>query len=467
MASEESYDLAVLGAGPGGYVAAIRGAQLGLRTALIEKRPALGGTCLNVGCIPSKALLESSELYAEIQRGLTGHGINVQKATLDLPAMMRRKSGIVRELTDGLDLLMKKNKIRVYRGHGRLTGPHALRVEGEPGPAEIEARQTILACGSAPVELPSLPFDGERVVSSTEALSFDAVPSHLLVVGAGAVGLELGSVWSRLGARVTVVELLPRIVPFADEELSKALHRALSKQGLEIKLECRVDGAERTSDGVRVKILDSQGGTDELEVSHVLVAVGRRPVTQDIGLEQLGIQTERGKVVVDRHYRTQVASVMAIGDLIEGPMLAHKAEDEGMAAAEIAAGKPGHVNYDAIPNVVYTWPELASVGLSEQDAKEQGMAVRIGRYRFAANGRAKTLGASEGLVKLVAHAETDRLLGAHIVGARASDMIAELVLGMEFSASAEDIARTSHAHPTLSEIVKEAALAVDRRPIHG
>jgi dihydrolipoamide dehydrogenase len=277
----------------------------------------------------------------------------------------------------------------------------------------------------------------------------------------------LGSVWSRLGARVTVVELLPRIVPFADEELSKALHRALSKQGLEIKLECRVDGAERTSDGVRVKILDSQGGTDELEVSHVLVAVGRRPVTQDIGLEQLGIQTERGKVVVDRHYRTQVASVMAIGDLIEGPMLAHKAEDEGMAAAEIAAGKPGHVNYDAIPNVVYTWPELASVGLSEQDAKEQGMAVRIGRYRFAANGRAKTLGASEGLVKLVAHAETDRLLGAHIVGARASDMIAELVLGMEFSASAEDIARTSHAHPTLSEIVKEAALAVDRRPIHG
>lgn len=465
----ERFDVAVLGAGPGGYVAAIRAAQLGLRVALVEKRAQLGGTCLNVGCIPSKALLESSELYARAKEGVGEHGVVLGEVRLDLPAMMARKVRIVRELTDGLALLMRKNKIVVIRGHGQFVTPERLAVSSEQGAQtqELEAQHVILAAGSVPIELPFLRFDGKRVVSSTEALELDAVPDHLAVIGAGAVGLELGSVWARLGARVTIIELLPRILPFADPEIGALLRQSLEGQGLRFKLGCRVEAAEVDERAVRLALTQADGQAERLEATHVLVAVGRRAAVEGIGLDRAGVQVEGGKVRVDGRFRTSAPNVFAIGDLIRGPMLAHKAEDEGVAVAEIIAGKPGHVNYDAIPNIVYTWPELATVGASESEARDAGREVRVGRYRFAANGRAKTLGETDGQVKLVADAKTDRLLGAQIVGPRASDLIAELVTAIELSASAEDIARTSHAHPTLSEVIREAALAVDRRVLHG
>ena len=466
----ETFDTAVIGAGPGGYVAAIRAAQLGQKTCLVEARD-LGGTCLNVGCIPSKALLESSELYSVARNKFAEHGIQAEPVGLDLKQMMKRKTKIVGELVGGLKMLMKKNKITVYNGRGRLKSASEVVVEpvdGGSGKAEtFSAKSIVLATGSAPIELPFLLFDGTHVVSSTEALSFDRVPEHLVVVGAGAIGLEMGSVWARLGAKVTVLERLPRIVPAADAEMAKALQKSLAKQGLNFELGCEVKGADVDRGQVKLHYTDTKGEAQELICDRVLVAVGRRPVSNDLGLEEVGVTIERGRVVVDEHFRTSVNSIYAIGDVVRGPMLAHKAEDEGVAVAEIIAGKPGHVNYHAIPNVVYTWPELAEVGLSEEAAKEAGHKVKVGRYRFAANGRAKTLGDTEGLVKLIAEAETDQLLGAHIVGPRGSDMIAELVIAMEFSASAEDVARTTHAHPTLAEIVKEAALAVDARPIHG
>ncbi len=462
----DSFDFAVIGAGPGGYVAAIRAAQLGLKVALIEERDRLGGTCLNVGCVPSKALLESSELFQVARDRLGEHGIGAAVVKLDLAKMMERKSRIVTEVTDGLGLLMKKNKITVINGRGALAGEKKIRVDGPDGAMEIEAEHIVLAMGSVPVELPGLPFDGKKIISSTEALELDAVPSRMVVVGGGAIGLELGSVWRRLGSEVTVVELLPRIAIFSDVQLSKGLKKELGKQGIEFLLESKVTAADASGKEIKVTVA-GKDGESELTCDTLLVAVGRKPCTGTAGLEEAGVELEKGMVKVDGQWRTSVPGIYAIGDLIHGPMLAHKAEDEGVAVAEIVAGQPGHVNYDVIPNVIYTMPELAQVGLTEKEAKDQGLKVKVGRSYFKANARAKSLAEEEGLVKVVADADTDRILGVHILGARASDMIAEAVVAMEFQASSEDIVRTCHAHPTLSEIFREAAMAVDRRSIHG
>jgi len=463
----DSFDFTVIGAGPGGYVAAIRAAQLGMKVALIEERETLGGTCLNVGCIPSKALLESSELYEVARDRLAEHGVGAAVVKLDLLKMMERKAGIVTEVTDGLALLMKKNKITVIKGRGTLAGGRKVTVDGPDGKTELEADHIVLAMGSVPVELPGLPFDGKRIISSTEALSLDEVPGRMVVVGGGAIGLELGSVWRRLGAQVTVVELLPRIAIFADVQLSKMLKKELGRQGMEFLLESKVTAADTSGDEVRVTVEGKDGETSELTCDSLLVAVGRKPCTDTAGLAEVGVELEQGRIKIDDHWLTSLPNVFAIGDLVSGPMLAHKAEDEGIAVAELAAGKPGHVNYDVIPNVVYTEPELAQVGITEKEARDQGIKVKVGRSYFKANARAKSLAAEEGLVKVVADAETDRILGVHILGARASEMIAEAAVAMEFRASSEDIVRTCHAHPTLSEIFREAAMAVDRRSIHG
>jgi len=462
-----THDLVIIGAGPGGYVCAIRAAQLGLKTALVEKRRTLGGTCLNIGCIPSKALLESSELFAGANRSFVDHGIVLDRVKLDLDRMMARKGQIVQELVDGVALLMKKNKVDVLTGRGVVTAPGRVTVHGDTD-VELETGAICLAMGSEPVELPFLRFDGSKVVSSTEALSFASVPKRLLVIGAGAVGLELGSVWSRLGASVTVVEMLPTIAPFADKQMSNSLQRALADQGLEFKLQTRVTGAKVLSKTVKLTVEDKDGAAEELSCDKVLVAVGRRPYTESSGLETIGVDLdEQGRIKVDDRYRTNVAGVYAIGDLIHGPMLAHKAEDEGIALAEILAGKPGHVNYDTIPNVIYTEPELAMVGKTEAELKASGTPFSTGRFMFRANGRAKGLGLLDGLVKILAHKDTDEILGVHMVGPRVSELIAEAAVAMEFHASAEDLARTCHAHPTLSEVVREAALAVDNRSIHS
>jgi dihydrolipoamide dehydrogenase len=463
----DRYDVAVIGSGPGGYVAAIRSAQLGLKTALIEKEAELGGTCLNVGCIPSKALLESSELFAQAGHSFADHGIDIPAPKLNLEAMMARKAGVVKELTDGVAMLMKKNKITVLTGRGELLGGGKVVVHGD-GDTTIEAGSIVLATGSAPVELPFLPFDGDRVLSSTEALSLPAVPKSLLVIGAGAVGLEMGSVWSRLGADVTVVELLPQITPFADKQMASTLQRALASQGLEFRLGAKVTGAKVLKTKVKVTIEDAKGGIDEMDVERVLVSVGRRPYSAGAGLEAAGVEMDdHGRVAIDDHFRTSADGIYAIGDLVRGPMLAHKAEDEGIASAEIIAGKSGHINYDTIPNVVYTDPELAMVGRTEAQLKDDDVPFNTGRFMFRANGRAKSLAQLDGMVKILAHKETDEILGVHMVGPRVSELIAEAVAVMEFRGSAEDLARTCHAHPTLSEVVKEAALAVDKRAIHS
>lgn len=463
----ETFDLVVIGAGPGGYVCAIRAAQLGLKTALVERDASLGGTCLNVGCIPSKALLESSELFHAMRHKSEAHGILPASVKLDLPRMLARKEGIVKDLTDGVAVLMKKNKVTVLHGRGVLKGGGKVAVLSDSGEREIAGKSVCLAMGSVPVQLPFLPFDGSRVVSSTEALCFDAVPVHLVVIGAGAIGLEMGSVWNRLGAKVTVVELLPRVAPFADAQMSTFLERALKAQGMVFRLGAKVTRAKVEGDAVTVVIQNGKGEEESLACDKVLVAVGRKPCTDTAGLAEAGVALDGGRVVVDDHFQTSLPGVFAIGDLVRGPMLAHKAQDEGVALAELLAGKPGHVNYEAIPNVVYTHPELACVGLTEEECKAKGLPVKVGKFYFKGNGRAKSLGEDEGLVKVVAHAETDRVLGVHILGARASDMIAEAVLALEMRASAEDLARTCHAHPTLSEILKEAALNVEKRAIHG
>ena len=464
----EPFDFAVIGAGPGGYVAAIRAAQLGMRVALVEKEASLGGACLNVGCIPSKALLESSELLHQARNAFQKHGITTGTVGLDLGRMMARKDQVVKQLTDGIGLLMKKNKIIVVKGRGSLAGEGRILVRQEPGEKEIRARNILLAAGSLPVELSSVPFDGKHIVSSTEALAFHEVPEHLVVVGGGAVGLELGSVWNRLGAKVTVVEILPHILPFADRQVAKTLERALSKQGLTFRLGSKVSGAGIEGDRVTVNVTDENGNTESLRCEKLLVSVGRRPATEGLGLRERGVHVDQaGRIEVDDNFWTGVTGVYAIGDLVRGPMLAHKAAEEGVAVAERIAGKAGHVNYGAIPNVVYTSPELAQVGITEEDAKARGLPYKSGRYYFKANGRAKCLGEEEGMVKILSHAETDRLLGVHILGPRASELIAEAVMAFEFQASTEDVARTVHAHPTLSETLKEAALAVDRRSIHG
>jgi dihydrolipoamide dehydrogenase len=466
----ERYDLVVIGAGPGGYVAAIRAAQLGRKVACVEKRPSLGGTCLNIGCIPSKALLDSSELYHLAHERFGRHGIKVDGLGLDVPKMLARKDEVVKGLTDGVRFLFKKNRIDPVFGTARIASPDSVVVQlNEGGEVKLETSHILVATGSEPVNLPFLPFNGKTIVNSTEALCFDRVPEHLVVVGAGYIGLELGSVWRRLGADVTVVEFLPRIVPIADTEMGTLLHKSLVRQGLEFHLETRVTGARVEGDRVEVHAEKKDGQKFSIECDRVLVAVGRRAYADGLGLAELGVEVDArtGKIGVDAHFRTKVPTISAIGDVIEGPMLAHKAEDEGIAFAELLAGKPGHVNYDTIPSVIYTWPEMASVGITEDQAKERKLDYRVGRFPFIANGRAKAMDETEGLVKVLADAKTDRVLGVHIFGTRDSDMIAEAVTTMEFDGSSEDIGRICHAHPTLSEALKEAALAVEKRAIHA
>jgi dihydrolipoamide dehydrogenase len=461
------FDLIVIGAGPGGYVAAIRAAQLGLKTACVESRSSLGGTCLNVGCIPSKAMLQSSEHYSHAKHGLENHGVVVKGVSLDLDKMLARKDDVVKSLTKGVEGLFKKNKITWLKGRGSFLGPNTISVKDGDKAETYKAKHFIIATGSEPIELKSIaPFDGESIVHSTHALSFNKVPDHLVVIGAGVIGLELGSVWLRLGSKVTVIEAADRVLAVMDDSVSKGMHKILSKQGMEFVLGAKVKQATKSGKGVKV-VYEKDGKDEEIKGDKCLVAVGRRPNTDGLDLAKAGLETmKNGRIAVDHHYRTSVPHILAIGDVIEGVMLAHKAEDEGIAAAEIIAGKPGHVNYEAIPNVVYTWPEVASVGMTEEQCKAKGIEVRTGQFPFMANGRARSLGETDGFVKIIADARTDRLLGFHIVGPSASEMIAEAAIAFEFGASAEDIARSSHAHPTLAEIMKEAALAVDKRTIH-
>jgi dihydrolipoamide dehydrogenase len=461
MASER-YDLVVVGAGPGGYVAAIRAAQLGLRVACVEKEKALGGTCLRIGCIPSKALLESSERYVEAKEHLGTHGIRVGEVALDLAAMLRRKSSVVDALTRGVDGLFRKNKISRYLGHGRLDGPGRVLVEGAE-PAVLEAASVLIATGSKPAPLRGVELDGGRVGTSTEALSFPEVPGHLVVIGAGYIGLELGSVWKRLGAQVTVLEYLDRILPGMDAELAAEAHKVLRRQGLDFRLGSRVTAARADGDAALVEC----EGAEPIRADRVLLAVGRVPSTEGLGLESVGLSPdERGRIEVDEHFATSAEGIYAIGDVIRGPMLAHKAEEEGIACVEHLVTGYGHVNYDVIPGVCYTSPEIASVGKTEEELAQAELEFRKGVFPFRANGRARSLGQIEGWVKILAHSRTDRVLGVHIIGPRAGDLIAEAATAMELGASSEDIARTCHAHPTLPEAFREAALAVEGRAIH-
>ncbi len=467
--TEKAYDLVVIGGGPGGYVAAIRAAQLGMAVACVEKRGRLGGTCLNVGCIPSKALLHASEEYEHARHGLERLGVKTGKVSLDLEAMMGRKDGIVGELTGGIEYLLKKNKIDYVRGAGRITAADSVEVKPAKGKAvTLKTKRILIATGSEPAEIPGVKIDEKSIVSSTGALSLSKVPGHLVVIGAGVIGLELGSVWSRLGAKVTVVEFLDRITPEMDGEVAGALHKILAAQGLEFQLSSKVTGAKAGKSGVTVKIEPVSGGkATSLKADIVLLSVGRRPFTDGLGLKDVKVETDKaGRVVTGDNFKTSVDGIYAIGDVIAGPMLAHKAEDEGVACAEAMAGHFAHVNYEAIPGVIYTSPEVASVGATEEQLKEQGVKYKVGKFPFLANARAKIVSDGEGFVKVLADAASDRVLGIHIVGADAGNMIGEAVLAMEYGASAEDIARTCHAHPTEMEALKEAALAVDGRALH-
>ncbi len=462
----DAYDCIVIGSGPGGYIAAIRAAQLGMRVACIEKEKALGGTCLNVGCIPSKALLDSSERYATLTHGLAAHGINVSGVQLDLPAMLARKDKVVKLGAAGITSLFKKHNIDRVSGTARLLAAGSIEVHDGTTARTMQASHIVIATGSTPIEIPGLPFDGQWIISSTDALCLTKVPERMVVIGGGAIGLELGSVWSRLGAKVQVIEFMDRLVPNMDRKMGELLRKALEKQGLKFMLQTSAQRATVVNGEVRLT-LDHQGTVSDVSTDVLLVAVGRRPYADGLGAREIGIVFDgKGRIEVNAHYATNVPGIWAIGDVIAGPMLAHKAEDEGVAVAEIIAGRAGHVNYDAIPNVVYTWPELASVGLSEEQAQEQGRAVRIGSFPFIANGRARCMGDTEGQVKILADATTDQVLGVHVLGPWASDLIAEAAMAMEFGASAEDIARTTHAHPTLAEAIKEAALAVDGRALN-
>lgn len=458
------HDLVVIGAGPGGYVAAIRAAQLGLSTACIELEPQLGGTCLRVGCIPSKALLEASEKYEGVKTSYREVGIKAERVELDLAQLMAKKDEIVGSLTRGVDGLFKKNKITRYLGRGRIVAPGKVVVESKDGEQQLSAKHILIATGSKSAPLPGVELDNDVIGTSLEALSYSAVPGHLVVIGAGVIGLELGSVWKRLGAKVTVVEYLDRILPGMDQELAKEALRLFQKQGLEFQLASKVTAARRKGEGAVVEI----EGREPIHCDRVLLAVGRIANTDGLGLDSVGIELgRRGVIPVDAHFRTRVEGIYAIGDVIEGPMLAHKAEEEGIACVERIATGYGHVNYDAIPNVVYTHPEIASVGKTEEELKAAGIDYRKGAFPFMANGRAKALNEMQGRVKILADAKTDRVLGVHILGARAGDLIAEAAAAIEFGASAEDIARTCHAHPTLAEVVKEAAMAASwGRPIH-
>jgi len=456
------HDLIVIGAGPGGYVAAIRAAQLGMNVACIEEEPALGGTCLRVGCIPSKALLEASERYHEAVHGLASFGVKVQGVELDLPRMLQKKTETVNALTQGVDHLFRKNKVKRYFGHGRLVGRGRVLVEGEER-TEISGKHILIATGSRPAPLKGVTTDGDRITTSTEALSYPEVPKHLIVIGAGYIGLELGSVWRRLGSEVTVVEYLERILPGMDSEIAEEAERIFERQGLKFRLGSAVSGARVDGSNVHVELNDGSS----LECDRVLVAVGRLPNTVELGLDSVGIELDpRGRIPIDEHFQTYVPGIYAIGDVIRGPMLAHKASEEAIACVEGIVTGYGHVNYDAIPGIVYTHPEIASVGKTEDELKEHKVPYKKGTFPFVANGRARALGSVEGRVKLLAHAHTDRVLGVHVIGARAGDLIAEAAVALEFGASAEDIARSSHAHPTLAEAMKEAALASDDRAIH-
>jgi dihydrolipoamide dehydrogenase len=460
----DSFDVIVIGAGPGGYVCAIRAAQLGLKVACVEKRATLGGTCLNVGCIPSKALLQSSEHFEETKHKLGDHGITVTGVSFDLARMQARKAEVVGANVKGVEFLFKKNKVTWLKGAGRIVNPTTVEVAG----VEYGAKNIVIATGSESIPLKGIEVDETRIVTSTGALELTQVPEHLVVIGGGVIGLELGSVWGRLGAKVTVVEYLDRITPGMDNELSKAFERVLTKQGFKFKLKSKVTAAVADETGVNVTIEPAAGGAAEtLRADVVLLAIGRRPHIEGLGLAELGVALdERGRVKTDAHYATSVPGIYAIGDAIAGAMLAHKAEDEGVALAEQLAGQKPHINYNAIPSVVYTWPELASVGETEEQLKARGQAYKVGKFPFTANGRARAMGDMDGFVKILADARTDAVLGAHIMGPDAGTLIAEVALAIEFGASAEDVARTCHAHPTLSEAVKEAALAVDGRALH-
>src|SRR5579883_749097 len=462
------YDFVVIGSGPGGYVCAIRAAQLGFKTACVEKRETLGGTCLNIGCIPSKALLAASEKYEEAREHLGAFGVKVGEVSLDLVAMQGHKDKVVKANVDGVAYLFKKNKIDWIKGTASFTGPNMLSVSGPDGTSTVTAKAIVIATGSDVMPLPGITIDEKKIVSSTGALALSSVPKKLVVIGGGYIGLEMGSVWQRLGAEVLVVEFLDRILPGMDGEVSKQMQRILQKQGMSFRLSTKVTSAKPSKSGVTLTVEPAKGGDAEtLEADIVLVSVGRRPYTEGLALDKAGIALdERGRIKTDAHFQTSVPGVYAIGDAIAGPMLAHKAEDEGVAVAEIVAGQKSHVDYDTVPGVVYTWPEAASVGKTEEQLKEAGIAYKVGKFPFTANGRARAMNATDGFVKILADAQSDRVLGVHIVGAEAGTLIAEVVLAMEFGASAEDIGRTCHAHPTLEEAVKEAALAVDGRPIH-
>jgi len=460
----DSFDVIVIGAGPGGYVCAIRAAQLGLKVACVEKRATLGGTCLNIGCIPSKALLHSSENFEEAKHKFADHGVNVGSVSLDLAKMQARKGEVVGANVKGVEFLFKKNKVTWLKGEGRITAPGKVEVAG----TTYDTKNIVIATGSESTPLPGVEVDEKQIVTSTGALELEKVPGRLVVIGAGVIGLELGSVWRRLGAEVTVVEFLDRIVPGIDAEVAKQFERVLTKQGIKFKLNSKVTAAKTSKSGVTLTVEPVGGGAaEEIKADIVLLAIGRRAYTENLGLKEVGVALdERGRVRTDGHFATNVPGIWAIGDVIVGPMLAHKAEDEGVALAEQIASQKPHINYDAIPSVVYTWPEVAGIGKTEEELKAAGVAYKVGKFPFTANGRARAMGDTDGFVKILADKQTDRVLGAHILGADAGTLIAEIAIAMEFGASAEDIARTCHAHPSLNEAVKEAALAVDGRALH-
>ncbi|WP_413290576.1 dihydrolipoyl dehydrogenase [Bdellovibrio sp. HCB337] len=466
MSESTQFDLVVIGSGPGGYVGAIRAAQLGLKTAIIEKDKTYGGTCLNVGCIPSKALLESSEHYQAVQHDLAGHGIKISKFELDLPTMMSRKDKVVKTNTEGIAFLFKKNKITPFQGVGKILKPGSVEVTAADGTKQvITAKSIVIATGSVPVELPFLKFDEKRIVSNTGALALSEVPKTMIVVGGGVIGLELGSVWQRLGAEVTVIEYADRLGGPMDQDCMNVLRKNMEKEGVKFLLSTKVTGSKSSDKGVEVTYESlADGKSQTMKADVVLVSTGRKAFSTGLGCEEVGVQKDpQGRIIIDKHYQTTVPGIYAIGDVVQGPMLAHKAEEEGVAVAEMLAGGAGHVNYETVPGIIYTHPEIASVGITEEQAKAQGREINVGKFPFMANGRARAKGFTEGFVKIIADKKTDRLLGAHLVGPGVSELIHEIVVCMEFGGSSEDLARSFHAHPTLSEAVREAALAVEKR----
>jgi dihydrolipoamide dehydrogenase len=463
--AENNFDVVMIGTGPGGYVGAIRMAQLGLKTAIVEKDKNYGGTCLNVGCIPSKALLESSEHFHDALHDFAKHGVQIADVKLDLKTMMARKQTVVQENSNGVGFLFKKNKIDPFKGYGKILKPGVVEVTGEDGKKTIlNTKNIICATGSIPTELPFLKFDEKKIVSSTGALALEQVPKHLVVVGGGVIGLELGSVWLRLGSKVTVIEYADRLAPMMDKQVMATLQKSLAKQGMIFNFKCKVTGATSSKDSVELEYENmADNSKNKISGDVVLVSTGRKPFSDGLGLDEVGVKKDqRGFVLVDKYFQTNIPGIYAIGDLIPGPMLAHKAEEEGVAVAEILAGQAGHVNYNTVPSVIYTHPEVASVGLTEEQAKEQNIAYAVGTFPFMANGRARAMGFTEGLVKIITDSKSDKIIGGHIVGPMASEMIGEIVIAMEFGGSAEDLARSFHAHPTLNEATREAALAVSK-----